>query len=50
MAAPLQMDSAIFLFWLQNLFVLLVLLVTPKDNRYDRDSQEMLKFFQQIDC
>ncbi len=30
MAAPLQMDSAIFLFWLQNLFVLLVLLKPSK--------------------
>ena len=36
------MDSAIFLFWLQNLFVLLVLLVMPKDNRYDKDGKPLV--------
>ncbi len=30
MAVTLQMDSAIFLFWLQNLLVLLVLLKPSK--------------------
>ena len=41
----MKMVSAIFLFWLQNLFVLLVLLVMPKDNRYDKDGKPLANKF-----